>query len=525
MNPFRVTLAALLVLAAPVLAQAQSRPQQQGQGRGGEKSALSEEPVAVVAMPIVEAAGKNTSLLRVNVTYQAWNFRVPWQKTSPGTRRGLGVLMEKNQILVTAQIVADATYIELEQADTGQKLTAKVKAVDYDANLAVLEPASDPKEFFSALKPLAIETSGRIGDKLQVWQLGRVGDLIITPLEINKVLTSRYVLDTSHFLVYETIGIIRSESNSFTLPVIKNGKLAGLLLRYNSRDQTATVLPGPIIAHFLKDIASGDYKGFPSLGVEYQQTLDEQFREYLGMTKDQQGVYIGEVAKGGSAESLGMKKGDILMEMNGYKVDARGDYKDPVFGPVNLSHLVRGNSYVGDKVSVKVLRDGKEQTLSGKLTRKNPKDYVVWPYLFDRGANFLVMGGLVFQELSIPYLQSFGENWETSGPLRLVHIASHADEYEKMGKKKIIFLSGALPTRSTQGYGRIGGSIVSKVNGKEINDLSDLDKAFKEPQNLLHTIELEDFPKIIYLDAIAAESDNLKLMDVPYRVGTLKRIE
>lgn len=519
MNPFRVSLAALLMLAAPALAQ--NRPQPP---RGGE-SAVSDEPVAVVPVPIVEAAGKNTSLLRVNVTYQAWNFRVPWQKTSPGTRRGLGVLMDKNQILVTAQIVADATYIELEQADTGQKLSAKVKAVDYDANLAVLEPATEAKEFFAALKPISIEPSARIGDKLQVWQLGRVGDLIATDLQINKVLTSRYVLDTSHFLVYETIGIIRSEANSFTLPVVKNGKLAGLLLRYNSRDQTATVLPAPIIVHFLKDMASGDYKGFPSLGVEFQQTLDEQFREYLGMGKDQQGVYISEVAKGGSAESLGLKKGDILTELNGFQVDARGDYKDPVFGPLNLSHIVRGNSYVGDKVTVKVLRDGKEQTLSGKLTRKDPKDFVVWPYLFDRGSNFLVMGGLVFQELSIPYLQSFGENWESNGPLRLVHIANHADEYEKMGKKKIIFLSGALPTRSTQGYGRIGGSIVNKVNGKEINDLSDLDAAFKEPQNLLHTIELEDFPKLIYLDAIAAESDNLKLMDVPYRVGMLKRIE
>src|SRR5688500_193036 len=170
MNTFRISLAALLVLAAPVIAQ--NRPQ----ARGGEKSAINEEPVAVVPMPIVEAAGKNNSLLRVNVTYQAWNFRVPWQKTSPGTRRGLGVLMEKNQILVTAQIVADATYIELEQADTGQKLSAKVKAVDYDANLAVLEPATEVKQFFSALKPVTIEPSARIGDKLQVWQLGRVGD-------------------------------------------------------------------------------------------------------------------------------------------------------------------------------------------------------------------------------------------------------------------------------------------------------------------------------------------------------------
>ena len=98
---------------------------------------------------------------------------------------------------------------------------------------------------------------------LEVWQLGRVGDLISTQIEINKVSTTRYFLESSLFLAYETIGIIRTEANSFTLPVVKNGKLAGLLLRYNSKDQTATVLPGPIITHFLKDIADGDYRGLP----------------------------------------------------------------------------------------------------------------------------------------------------------------------------------------------------------------------------------------------------------------------
>ncbi len=516
MNPFRFTLASLLLLSGMAFAQAPNA--------GRQRSAVSEEPV-VVPVPIVEAGGKNTSLLKVNVTYQPWNYRVPWQKTSPGTRRGLGVLMEKNQILVTAQIVADATYIELEQADTGQKLTAKVKAVDYDANLALLEPAEPVEKFFAGLKPLTVETGARIGDKLSVLQLGRVGDLIETPVTINKVLTSRYVLETSHFLVYETIGLIRSEANSFTLPVVKGGKLAGLVLRYNSRDTAATILPGPIIAHFLKDIATGDYKGFPSLGVEFQQTLDEQFREYLGMTREQQGVYVSEVAKGGSAENLGLQKEDILLEINGSKIDARGDYKDPVFGPLNMSHLVRGASYIGDEVKVKILRGGKEQTLSGKLIRKDPKDFVVWPYLFDRGSNFLVMGGLVFQELSMPYLQSFGDDWESNGPLRLVHIAKHADEFEKEGRRKIVFLSGALPTRSTQGYQRVGGNIVNKVNGKVINDLADLDKAFKEPVDLLHTIEVSDFPKLIYLDALTAEADNLKLQEGVYRVGLLKRIE
>ena len=512
MNQFHVTLGVLVLICSAAFAQQQN------------PKAAAEEKAAEPA-PVITAIGKNTSLLKVNVTSQPWNHRIPWQKSPPGGRRGLGVLLEKNQILVTGQLVTDATYIELEQADSGRKLPAKVKAVDYEANLALLEPAAAARDFFAGLTPLKLETEARIGDKLEVWQLGRVGDLISTPLEINKVLTSRYFIESSLFLVYETVGIIRSEANSFTLPVIKNGRLAGMLLRYNSRDQTATVLPGPIIQHFLKDIADGAYEGFPSFGVEIHQTLDEQFREYLGLKPGQQGICIGEISKGGSAETIGLKEGDIVLEINGKPVDSRGDYKDDKFGTLSVSHLVRGQSYIGDEMKVKVLREGKELVLSGKLTRKSAKDYVVWPYLFDRGVNYLVHGGLVFQELSVPWLQSFGEDWESSAPLRLVHAAKHADDYEKKGRRKIVFLAATLPTRSTQGYERLGGLIITKVNGKDINDLTDLDKALKEAQDGIHTIEFEDFPKLIHLDALTAESDNLRLLQGQYRVTSLKRIE
>ncbi len=290
------------------------------------------------------AALHNTSLLKVNVTNQSWNQRIPWQKNSPGARRGLGVLMEKNQILVTAQLVADATYIELEQADTGEKLSAKVKAVDYEANLALLEPAQAVDGFFAGLKPIQVDPSAHIGDKMEVWQLDERGELVISDVKLSKIVTTRYVLESSLFLAYEFDGIIRTEANSFTLPVVKNGKLQGLVLRYDSKNQSSTALPGPIIAHFLKDMQDGHYQGFPNLGIEYQTTQDGQFREYLGMKKDQGGVYVSEVAKGGSCGCpAGVQKGDIVLAMNGHAVDdSRGDYEDAPAGSAGstISHLL-----------------------------------------------------------------------------------------------------------------------------------------------------------------------------------------
>lgn len=474
-------------------------------------------------VPVVE----NSSLVKVNATSQSYSLHLPWQKESPSGRRGLGVVLENNRVLVTGQMAADATYIELELPDSGQKIPAKVLAVDYEANLALLEcpPSDRQKAFFAGLKPMAVDTSARIGDAVFILQTGRVGELIKNPLRISKVMSRRYIVEGSGFLVYEANGIIRSEANSFTLPVVKGNKLAGLLLSYDSKNQVTTILPAPIIEHFLKDVSDGKYEGFPGLGMEFQTTQDEQLREYLGLKPNEPGVLITAVIKGASAEKAGMKKNDILLSINGFSIDARGDYKDPQYGALNAGHLVRGRAYVGEKVEIKVLRDGKETTLTGELTRKQPEDHLVLPYLFDKGPRYVLMGGLLFQELSRPYLDAFGEDQRSGAILRLAHIAAHPDDHDKGGRKKIVFLSLVLPTPSAQGYDKLGGQVVTKVNGKTINDLNDLSEAFKDHKDPWHVVELGDFPHILYLDAFNAERDNMRLLGGAYRIGSLKRLE
>jgi S1-C subfamily serine protease len=491
------------------------------------KSAISEASLEVPAVEVPAQVAETRSLVKVNVTQQGYNLQIPWQKESASGRRGLGAIMEGNRILVTAQLVGNATYIELELPEGGQKIPAKVLAVDYETNLALLAANSPSKEqaFFAGLKPMGLDTSARVGDSLSVWQTGRVGELIITPLTISKVMIQPYVVESATFLVYEAVGIIRSEANSFTLPMVKGDKLAALLLRYDSKNQVATLLPAPIIEHFLKDFADGQYDGFPSMGLEFQQTMDDQFREYLGLKPDQPGVYVSKVLKGASAEKAGVKKGDIMTFINGHRIDSRGDYRDPHFGAVSVSHVIRGRAYVGDQVEIKVIRDGKELTLKGSLTRKGPDDYLVRPYLFDRGPKYLLTGGLLFQELSRPYLNSFGSE-QRSGPLlRLLRIVNEPDEYEAEGRKKIVFLSGILPTPSTQGYERLSGQIVDEVNGVKITELADVATGFKGPKDGLHTVKLRSFPYVLYLDAISVERDNLQLMNGMFRVSSLSRLE
>ena len=99
-------------------------------------------PITADAAPAPE-----TSILRVNITSQGYNFALPWQKQRPNTRRGLGALLAGNRVLVTAELAQDANYIELEQAASGKRITARVEAVDYELNLATVIPGWGSRHF------------------------------------------------------------------------------------------------------------------------------------------------------------------------------------------------------------------------------------------------------------------------------------------------------------------------------------------------------------------------------------------
>ncbi len=476
--------------------------------------------------PKTSRLNPSTSLLRVNVTAQSYNARLPWQKLSPASRTALGALVSGNRVLTTAQLVSDATFIEIEKPDSGQKVISEVVAVDYEANLAIVAPKSPQPEFFAGLVPLPLDESVRTGDLLKIWQVNTEGGSVITPVRFAEASTGFYFLESSFFLIFKTSGLIQFHSGTSSVPAVKNGRLVGLMLAYSARDQIATLLPAPIIAHFLKDLEDGSYAGFPSHGIRYSQTRDDQFREYLGLTGNDGGVFISAVSPGGSAEAAGLKEGDVLLGINSNAIDARGNYTDPVFGRLNLSHLVKGGAYVGDPVTMDILRGGERKRLTGKLIRENPEDHLIDPYMFDRGPRFLLMGGLLFQELTLPYLKTFGNEWPKEAPFRLVFANGNQKQYKEEGRNKLVILSGVIPSQSVLGYERLASLIVTEVNGKQIKDIKDLDAAFSTPDaDGIHTVEFTDYPKKIFLSDELVRKDNAEFMPNYYRIPLQKRLE
>jgi S1-C subfamily serine protease len=450
-----------------------------------------------------------TSVLRVNSTQQSWSPGQPWEKNPPSLRHALAAIVGPQQVLTTSELVADATFLEFETPDGNHLAQAKVIAVDYEANLALLGPVSESegKLLFQHTTPLAIAPPSKIGDSVEILQIEDNGHPLITAGSLQSIDVTSNFLPGHEFLTYFVKASMQSAASSYSLPVLSSDTLAGILTSYDSDDQLCHVVPVEIIQHFLKGSALSPYPGFPSIGISITRTEDPSFREWLKLSPEQGGLYVRQVRKDGAAARAGIQVGDVILTVDGYPIDRRGYYEHPHYGRLFWGHLVRGSKSTGDTLALELLRDGKALRVSATLTREDVTARLIPAYQFDQAPNYLVKGGLIFQELSRTLLESFGENWRSRAPLNFLDALENPEKYE--GKvDRIIFLSAAIPTPATVGYENLRNLIVRKVNGQDVKDMQSLRSAFTKNTSPLHSIEFDEENFTVYLDeAVSATVD------------------
>jgi hypothetical protein len=201
----------------------------------------------------------------------------------------------------------------------------------------------------------------------------------------------------------------------------------------------------------------------------------------------------------------------VLLAVDGSPIDRRGYYEHPTYGKLLWGHLIRGTRSVGDTITLSILRDGKPLEIKATLNRESEETRLVPNHLFGKAPNFLVKGGLVFQELSRPLLEGFGEDWESRAPLNLLDALENPEKYEE-SMQRVILLTGVIPTPATVGYESLRNLIVTQVNGKPIKNIQSLISAFDDEVPAIHSIEFNEENLTINLDEVMSSTIDSQLL-------------
>jgi hypothetical protein len=169
-----------------------------------------------------------------------------------------------------------------------------------------------------------------------------------------------------------------------------------------------------------------------------------------------------------------------------------------------LENLASRSKRAGDKVEIKIMRDGKEQKVDYLLPKAAYNAQLVPLAIFDQPPEYLIIGGLVFQPLTVPYLQSWGIDFMRKAPFRLSYATRQDATFEN---PSYVVLSLVLPDPVNIGYNDARYLIVDKLNGKNVRTLQDLVAAKDVPNDGFHLIEFKEGDSLQRMILDSGETD------------------
>ncbi len=462
---------------------------------------------------------EDSSLLAIHVTSQSYNNHTPWLKQSILTRTYLGVLVGKNQILVTASALRNHTLIEVQLiGESQERLAAKVVLCDYIGDLALLEVNKPDK--IAALQPMPLATRVDKTKDVNIFKWHPVEMYEASPGKIKKMkVVPSYIskLPLSAFLVEANLSSY--SGGKYSLPVTQSGKLLGLSSGGVYRNQPLKIIPAAHIKHFIDDLTQGDYRGFPHLGIIYTDLKDPNTRQWLKLPQNSGGVWIQKVLPGTSAYPH-LKKGDVILKVEGKNIDTRGYYQDKEWGRLRFPALITGK-LVGDKLDLTIFRQGKEIKMTLKLQPFKPNLTLIPRYLYDRPVNYLFYAGFLFQELTRGYLQrTWNWGWELANSH--YYYILHSKNYPTLPKqKRVVFLNRVFPHKINHGYEGLKNCLVKSINQHQIHSIGQIQEALKSYTKggvQVFNLKCAYSNVTVFVDAHAAQSLNgqiRKNYDIP----------
>lgn len=269
----------------------------------------------------------------------------------PQKGAGSGFIIDpKGYILTNEHVVRGADEIKVTLKD-GRKLSGKVVGQDASLDLAIIK--IDAKN----LPTLNFGDSSKI----------RPGEWVIAignPYGFANTVTVGIVSATGR-----TLGNFGNKNLIQTDTPINPGSSGGPLLNLNGKviginvaivagaQSIGFAIPTNAVKEVIDELIKKGKVIRAWLGI-YMRDVDEKIAAYLDLPVAE-GVVITEVAKDSPAEKMGIKKYDIIREIDNTKIKSNSE----------IQEIVRDKK-PGDRITIKVYREGKTKVIKGKLSER-----------------------------------------------------------------------------------------------------------------------------------------------------------
>jgi serine protease Do len=275
---------------------------------------------------------------------------------------GSGVIVsDKGYILTNFHVVSGADEIEVKLHD-GREFEAKVVGTDSLSDVAVIKL----KEKVDDLPVAYLGDSDKLrpGD----WALAVGNPFSLTSTVTAGIISAlgRSMNGGNRYESFIQTDAAVNPGNSGGPLVDIEGRVIGINTMIYSRSGgymgISFAIPINMARNVMNDLINNGKVVRGWIGVTIQD-LDKATREAFGLSANQKGVLIGDVLKGQPAGKAGIKRGDVILSVNGKKVENSNDLR-------NRIAAVKP----GTRIPVELLRNNKKHSLEITVSERTPKN-------------------------------------------------------------------------------------------------------------------------------------------------------
>jgi hypothetical protein len=442
------------------------------------------------------------AIVEIEVTGKAYNYVQPWQRSEEKAFK-TGVVVANHQIITTAEGMNDATLIRLKKQGDGLYSIGTVAWIDYQANIAAI--TTDESDFWTGLQPARLADPVPINGEVRILRW-RDDSLDNRQGEIERLTVENSILS------FVSVPALKIDSGitgaGYGDAVVAGDKLIGIACAQIGDEVTA--IPTSFIGPIVKAQQAKTYSGLGYFDFTWDTVENPLNLEYLKLPGTARGVIIKEIAMKPGTTSL-VHTNDVLLQIDGFDIDAEGNYHDPQYKKLSLENLSSRGVFAGQTRKFKIWRDGKEMDLTYTLPKAEFSDELVPEQSFDKAPEYVIVGGFVFVPLTDGYLRSWGPQWRQHAPFRLAY---YDQDKVKPDRPQRVVLAQVLPNPTNIGYEHFRNLVVNEINGMKIKTIADIPEALKNPVNGfdVFTFEPGENTQQAVLDASQLDEANREIM-------------